>query len=111
VAVAAEVRYGQQSLDVVGEFRKRKIPSITSCRTGNTGSPTPGNAPVRRLAVPDPDGWIKTIHNLHAHLMISVWGKFYPGSDNFDAMQKAGYLYQPNLQEKMKDWIGFPIRL
>ena len=23
-------------------------------------------------------------------------------------MQKAGYLYQPNLQEKMKDWIGLP---
>ncbi len=40
--------------------------------------------------------------------MISVWGKFYPGTANFDAMQKAGYLYQPNLDEKMKDWIGFP---
>jgi alpha-D-xyloside xylohydrolase len=40
--------------------------------------------------------------------MISVWGKFYPGTSNFDAMQKAGYLYQPNLDEKMRDWINFP---
>jgi alpha-D-xyloside xylohydrolase len=40
--------------------------------------------------------------------MISVWGKFYPGGANFDAMQKAGYLYQPDLKEGIKDWIGFP---
>jgi alpha-D-xyloside xylohydrolase len=57
---------------------------------------------------PDPDAWIKAIHDRHAHLMISVWGKFYPGSANFDAMQKAGYLYQPDLKENIKDWIGFP---
>jgi alpha-D-xyloside xylohydrolase len=40
--------------------------------------------------------------------MISVWGKFYPGSDNFKAMQDRGYLFKPNLEEGLKDWIGFP---
>jgi alpha-D-xyloside xylohydrolase len=67
-----------------------------------------GHARVRSARFPDPDGWIKSIHDQHAHLMISVWGKFYPGSANFDAMQKAGYLYQPDLKENIKDWIGFP---
>jgi alpha-D-xyloside xylohydrolase len=41
---------------------------------------------------PDPAGWIRSVHDLHAHVMISVWGKFYPGTANFDAMQKAGFL-------------------
>ena len=40
--------------------------------------------------------------------MISVWGKFYTGTANFDAMQKAGFLYQPNLKEGIHDWIDFP---
>jgi len=56
---------------------------------------------------PDPDGWIKAIHEKHAHLMISVWGKFYTGNDNFKAMLEHGYLYPANLQEHMRDWIGY----
>ncbi|HJU11706.1 MAG TPA: TIM-barrel domain-containing protein, partial [Candidatus Binataceae bacterium] len=42
------------------------------------------------------------------HLMISVWGKFNPNTDNAKEMQAKGYLYQPNLTENTKDWIGFP---
>ena len=99
----------QQSLDVVGEFRKRKIPFDNIVQDWQYWKPDAwGTHQFDPSRFPDPNGWIKAIHNLHAHLMISVWGKFYPGSDNFDAMQNAGYLYQPNLQEKMKDWIGFP---
>ena len=99
----------QQSLDVVGEFRKRKIPFDNIVQDWQYWKPDAwGTHQFDASRFPDPNGWIKAIHDLHAHLMISVWGKFYPGSDNFDAMQKAGYLYQPNLQEKMKDWIGFP---
>jgi alpha-D-xyloside xylohydrolase len=52
--------------------------------------------------------WLKELHALHAHVMISVWGKFYTGTGNFDAMQKAGFLYQPNLKEGIADWIGYP---
>ena len=48
---------------------------------------------------PDPVGWLKALHALHTHVMISVWGKFYTGTANFDAMQKAGFLYQQNLKE------------
>ena len=61
-----------------------------------------------RSAFPIPAGWIKALHELHAHVMISVWGKFYPGTTNFGAMQKAGFLYQPNLREGLQDWIDYP---
>jgi alpha-D-xyloside xylohydrolase len=50
---------------------------------------------------PDPVGMIKTIHDEHAHIMISAWGKFYEGTANFDALNKAGYLFQSTLNENI----------
>jgi alpha-D-xyloside xylohydrolase len=38
--------------------------------------------------------------------MISVWGKFYPGTANFEAMKSAGYLYEPTLAANLRDWVG-----
>jgi alpha-D-xyloside xylohydrolase len=99
----------KQSLDVVTEFRQRKIPFDNIVQDWQYWKPDSwGTHQFDAARFPDPDAWIKAIHDQHAHLMISVWGKFYPGSPNFDAMQKAGYLYQPDLKEGIKDWIGFP---
>ena len=57
---------------------------------------------------PDPAGWLRTIHDqYHSHLMVSVWGKFYPGTTNFAELNQAGFLYQGPLQRHMKDWLGF----
>lgn len=57
---------------------------------------------------PDPDAMIRTLHDSdHLRYMISVWPKFYPGTDNFNAMQAGGFLYQPNLTDGMKDWVGY----
>lgn len=99
----------KQSLDVVDEFRRRAIPFDNIVQDWQYW---PRNAwgshqfdPAR---FPDPDGWLKALHERHAHVMISVWGKFYSGTTNFDAMQKAGFLYQPNLKERLHDWIDFP---
>ena len=99
----------QESLDVVKGFRARKIPFDNIVQDWQYWKADSwGSHQFDPARFPDPDGWIKTVHDMHAHLMISVWGKFYPGTANFDAMQKAGYLYQPNLQEGIKDWINFP---
>jgi alpha-D-xyloside xylohydrolase len=38
--------------------------------------------------------------------MISVWGKFYPGTRNFEAMRSQGFLYGLNLTEGLRDWVG-----
>jgi alpha-D-xyloside xylohydrolase len=98
----------QQSLDVVKEFRARKIPFDNIVQDWQYWTIDKwGSHQFDPQRFPNPDAWIKAIHDLNAHLMISVWGKFYPGTDNFEAMQKAGYLYQPNLQEQMKDWLGY----
>ena len=57
---------------------------------------------------PDPDGWIRSIHDEHAKLMISVWGKYYPTTENAKAMRAKGQLWEQPLKEGLKDWLGFP---
>jgi alpha-D-xyloside xylohydrolase len=99
----------QQSLDVVDEFRKRQIPFDNIVQDWQYW-PTDawGSHLFDPVRFPDPDGWIKKIHDMNAHVMISVWGKFYPGTANFKALKDAGFLYQPPLDQKFRDWIGFP---
>ena len=97
----------QQSLDVVDGYRKRGIPFDNIVqdwfywRADQWGSHE--FDPAR---FPDPVGWIKAIHDRHANLMISVWGKFYPGTKNFDELRSKGYLYEPNLAEGRRDWVN-----
>jgi alpha-D-xyloside xylohydrolase len=98
----------QQSLDVVDEFRRRGIPFDNIVQDWQYWPIDAwGSHKFDPARFPDPDGWIKAIHEKHAHLMISVWGKFYTGNDNFKAMLEHGYLYPANLQEHMRDWIGY----
>ncbi len=99
----------KQALDVVDEYRHRAIPFDNIVEDWQYWRPNAwGSHQFDPARFPDPDGWIKAIHAQHTHLMISVWGKFYPGTTNFDAMQKAGFLYQANLQEGLQDWINYP---
>jgi alpha-D-xyloside xylohydrolase len=54
---------------------------------------------------PDPTGMIKTIHDTyHAHLMISVWPKFYTTTDNYKALNAKGYVYALNVTEGKLDF-------
>jgi alpha-D-xyloside xylohydrolase len=98
-----------QSLDVVKEFRERKIPFDNIVQDWQYWRPDAwGSHQFDAARFPDPEGWIKDIHAEHAHLMISVWGKFNPNTDNAKEMNAKGYLYQPNLTEHIRDWIGQP---
>ncbi|MGB7768198.1 MAG: TIM-barrel domain-containing protein [Verrucomicrobiia bacterium] len=98
-----------QSLEVVKEYRQRAIPFDDIVQDWQYWPPDKwGSHLFDTNRFPDPVGWLKELHALHTHVMISVWGKFYTGTGNFDAMQKAGYLYQPNLKEGISDWIGYP---
>jgi alpha-D-xyloside xylohydrolase len=98
-----------QSLDVVRGFRSRGIPFDNIVQDWQYWKPDAwGSHQFDPARFPDPDAWVHAIHDLHAHLMISVWGKFYPGTANFAAMQAAGYLFQRNLTEKTRDWLRQP---
>jgi alpha-D-xyloside xylohydrolase len=98
----------QTSIDVVAEFRRRGIPLDVIVQDWfywtRTGWGSHEFDPER---FPDPDGWIRTLHEKHnARLLLSVWPKFYPGTANFDAFKQRGWLYQPNLDQGIRDWTG-----
>jgi alpha-D-xyloside xylohydrolase len=99
----------QQSLDVVGEFRRRNIPFDNIVQDWQYWRPDAwGSHEFDPSRFPDPDSWIKAIHAAHAHVMISVWGKFNPNTANAKEMLADGYLYLPNLKEHINDWIDQP---
>ena len=57
---------------------------------------------------PQPDAMLHTLHDsLHAHFMISVWPKFYTGTQNFDLFESKGWLYKLSVERGQKDWLGY----
>jgi alpha-D-xyloside xylohydrolase len=100
----------QESLDVIAEFRRRQIPIDVIVQDWQYWPLDAwGSHAFDSPRFPDPDAWIRQIHDdYHARLMISVWGKYYPSTANAQAMRAKGYLYEPPLAEGLKDWLGFP---
>jgi len=99
----------QESLDVVKEFRARRIPLDAIVQDWQYWPlDSWGSHAFDPSRFPDPNAWIAALHAEHARLMISVWGKFYPTTENAKALRAKGFLYEPPLNEGLKDWLGFP---
>ncbi len=99
----------QESLDVIDSFRSRTIPFDNIVQDWFYWKEAEwGSHRFDPERFPDPDAWIRSIHEKNARLMISVWGKFYPGTENFEAMRSKGFLYETNLKEGIRDWINHP---
>jgi alpha-D-xyloside xylohydrolase len=97
----------QQSLDAVDGFRKRNIPFDNIVQDWFYWKENAwGSHEFDPARFPDPDKWVRDIHARHARVMISVWGKFYPGTANFEAMRTRGFLYHRPLGEGLRDWVG-----
>jgi alpha-D-xyloside xylohydrolase len=97
----------QQSLDVVDGFRSRRIPFDNIVQDWFYWPEDAwGSHRFDPARFPDPDGWVRAIHDRNARLMISVWGKFYPGNENFEAMRAKGFLYESTLRSGFRDWVG-----
>jgi alpha-D-xyloside xylohydrolase len=99
----------QESLDVIDGFRTRGIPFDNIVQDWFYWKENAwGSHQFDPDRFPDPAGWICSIHQKNARLMISVWGKFYPGTANFEALRSRGFLYELNLKEGLHDWVGYP---
>ncbi|HEX8585434.1 MAG TPA: TIM-barrel domain-containing protein [Allosphingosinicella sp.] len=102
-------RYQNQDevVGVVEEYRKRRLPLDNIVqdwfywREDDWGS---HRFDPKRF--PDPKGMIERVHALGARFMISVWPKFYPGTDTYKELAKAGAVYTRNLESGDKDWVG-----
>jgi alpha-D-xyloside xylohydrolase len=90
----------QESLDVVDEFRKRQIPLdiiVQDWQYWPGDARAYGSHEFDPIRFPHPDQWIKSIHDKHARLLISVWGWYAkssaPYSSNFNDMLSRGFLF------------------
>ena len=55
---------------------------------------------------PDPKGMVDAVHAQHAHIMISIWGKFYANTDNYKELDAKGYMWEQNVKNGVLDWVG-----
>ncbi len=55
---------------------------------------------------PDPRGMVDSIHSLHAHMMISVWPKFYTTTEHYREFAERGWIYEQSVRDSLRDWIG-----
>jgi alpha-D-xyloside xylohydrolase len=101
-------RNEQELIDVVKEYRKRKIPLDNIVLDWQYWEdPKWGSHEFDKTRFPDPAGMVQKLHDeLHARIMISVWPKFNKGTDNYEEMKSKGFLFARNIDKKRKDWVG-----
>jgi alpha-D-xyloside xylohydrolase len=98
----------QQSLDALGGYRSRGIPIDNIVQDWQYWEEDQwGSHEFDASRFPDPEGWIEQIHTQNAKLMISVWPKFYTGTDNFDELDAAGFIYRRNVEQGLLDFVGY----
>jgi len=104
-------RYKTQDeiLGIVGEFRKRQIPLDNIVLDWQYWPIDKwGDHDFEASRFPDPKAMMSTLHDsLNAHLMISVWAKYYKGTKNYEEMDKKDWLYKLNIEKDRKDWLGY----
>ena len=92
---------------VVDKYREMKIPLdniVLDWRYWR--DPEWGSHRFDPARFPDPAKMLNEVHADHANFMISVWPKFYPTTDNYKELAAAGAVYQGNLRQGNKDWVG-----
>jgi alpha-D-xyloside xylohydrolase len=102
-------KYNTQAevLETVAEFRQRRIPLDTIVQDWQYWPIDRwGDHEFEASRYPDPDAMIRSIHDQHARFMISVWGKFYPTTNNYKEMDAIHALYPTTAKEHVKDWLN-----
>lgn len=89
------------------EYRKRKLPVDNIVMDWSYWPENGwGSHDFDKARFPDAKGMVDHVHANHAQIMISVWPKFYPNTDNFKELDAKGYMYKRNIEVGEKDWIG-----
>ena len=97
----------EQLLGVLREYRQRRIPIDNIVQDWFYWPEDAwGSHDFDKTRFPDPEGMVDEVHALNGHIMISVWPKFYPTTENAKALAAHGWLYQGNLEMGNKDWVG-----
>jgi alpha-D-xyloside xylohydrolase len=97
----------EELLGVLREYRRRHIPIDNIVldwfywREDQWGSHE-----FDATRFPDPRAMVDSVHRENAQIMISVWPKFYPGTEHYRELDSAGFLYKRQIEMQARDWVG-----
>ena len=83
-----------QIVGTLAEFRKRHIPIDNIVQDWQYWEDDQwGSHEFDRSRFPDPKKMVKDIHSMNGRYMISVWPKFYVGTEHFAELDEKGWIY------------------
>jgi alpha-D-xyloside xylohydrolase len=101
-------RYKTQDelVNTLAEFRKRHIPIDNIVQDWSYWKVDQwGSHEFDHTRFPDPAGMVKAVHDNHARIMISVWPKFYTGTEHYNEFNSKGWIYPQAVKDSIRDWI------
>lgn len=85
-----------QTLSIVQRYRQMGVPFDAVVQDWQYWAPGGwGGHQFDTQRFPDPAGLVKAVHDLNAHIIISVWPRFDLTTANHDELRKAGALFEP----------------
>ena len=94
-------------IQTVREFRRRGIGLDNIVQDWNYWKEDEwGSHEFDKSRYPDPQGMMDRVHNMHAHLMISVWPKFYASTEHYKEFDSQGWMYTRAVEDSIRDWVG-----
>ena len=94
-------------IQTVREFRRRGIGLDNIVQDWNYWKEDEwGSHEFDKTRYPDPKGMMDRVHDMHAHLMISVWPKFYASTEHYREFDSHGWMYTRAVEDSIRDWVG-----
>ncbi len=97
----------EEILGTLTEFRSRQIPIDNIVQDWNYWEEDQwGSHEFETARFPDPAKMMKDIHAMNAHVMISVWPKFYINTEHYRELDQEGWIYKQAVKDSIRDWIA-----
>lgn len=103
-------RYSSQDqiVSTLAEMREKGIPVDNIVQDWQYWAPDQwGSHEFEASRYPDPKKMIDDIHAMGGRYMISVWPKFYTGTEHFKELDANGWIYQTAVRDSVEDWLGY----
>jgi len=98
----------EQVLSTLKEFRDRSIPVDNIVQDWQYWKDDQwGSHEFDETRYPDPKAMVDSIHAMNGRFMISVWPKFYRGTQHYDEMESNGWIYMTAIRDSVEDWLGY----
>ncbi len=101
-------RTQEEILAALNGFRERNLPIDYIVMDWNHWAKDAwGSHEFEAARFPDPVAMVDSIHAAGVSIMISVWPKFYPGTEHYAEFQEHGWLYPGSIRDSLRDWLGY----